>query len=247
MKAKTLLLTLAIFLALSLEGTYGHAQSLTIDLGKNDLMSAKIIQLIGLITILSIAPSILIMVTSFTKISIVLSFVRTAVGLQQTPPNPVIIGLALFLTFFIMAPTFEKAYENGLYPLMQNTIKEAAALQNITNPFRDFMLDNVREKDLSLFSNMARLEGEEAIKENIPLHVLIPAFMISELKKAFEIGFLIFLPFLVIDMLVSSILMAMGMMMLPPVVISLPFKIIFFILIDGWYMLCGSLVKSYGL
>ncbi|AEI88748.1 flagellar biosynthesis protein FliP [Candidatus Midichloria mitochondrii IricVA] len=146
-----------------------------------------------------------------------------------------------------MAPTFEKAYENGLYPLMQNTIKEAAALQNITNPFRDFMLDNVREKDLSLFSNMARLEAEEALKENIPLHVLIPAFMISELKKAFEIGFLIFLPFLVIDMLVSSILMAMGMMMLPPVVISLPFKIIFFVLIDGWYMLCGSLVKSYGL
>ncbi|CAK6537799.1 MAG: flagellar type III secretion system pore protein FliP [Candidatus Midichloria mitochondrii] len=247
MKAKTLLLTLAIFLTLLLEGTYSHAQSLTIDLGKSDLMSAKIIQLIGLITILSIAPSILIMVTSFTKISVVLSFVRTAVGLQQTPPNPVIISLALFLTFFIMAPTFEKAYENGLYPLMQNTIKEAAALQNITNPFRDFMLDNVREKDLSLFSNMARLEAEEALKENIPLHVLIPAFMISELKKAFEIGFLIFLPFLVIDMLVSSILMAMGMMMLPPVVISLPFKIIFFVLIDGWYMLCGSLVKSYGL
>ncbi|CAK6551468.1 MAG: flagellar type III secretion system pore protein FliP [Candidatus Midichloria mitochondrii] len=247
MKAKTLLLTLAIFLTLLLEGTYSHAQFLTIDLGKSDLMSAKIIQLIGLITILSIAPSILIMVTSFTKISVVLSFVRTAVGLQQTPPNPVIISLALFLTFFIMAPTFEKAYENGLYPLMQNTIKEAAALQNITNPFRDFMLDNVREKDLSLFSNMARLEAEEALKENIPLHVLIPAFMISELKKAFEIGFLIFLPFLVIDMLVSSILMAMGMMMLPPVVISLPFKIIFFVLIDGWYMLCGSLVKSYGL
>ncbi|MDJ1304773.1 MAG: flagellar type III secretion system pore protein FliP [Candidatus Midichloria sp.] len=247
MKAKTLLLTLAIFLTLLLEGTYGHAQSLTIDLGKSDLMSAKIIQLIGLITILSIAPSILIMVTSFTKISVVLSFVRTAVGLQQTPPNPVIISLALFLTFFIMAPTFEKAYENGLYPLMQNTIKEEAALQNITNPFRDFMLDNVREKDLSLFSNMARLEAEEALKENIPLHILIPAFMISELKKAFEISFLIFLPFLVIDMLVSSILMAMGMMMLPPVVISLPFKIIFFVLIDGWYMLCGSLVKSYGL
>lgn len=247
MKAKPLLLTLAIFLTLLLEGTYGHAQSLTIDLGKSDLMSAKIIQLIGLITILSIAPSILIMVTSFTKISVVLSFVRTAVGLQQTPPNPVIISLALFLTFFIMAPTFEKAYENGLYPLMQNTIKEEAALQNITNPFRDFMLDNVREKDLSLFSNMARLEAEKALKENIPLHVLIPAFMISELKKAFEIGFLIFLPFLVIDMLVSSILMAMGMMMLPPVVISLPFKIIFFVLIDGWYMLCGSLVKSYGL
>ncbi|MDJ1257878.1 MAG: flagellar type III secretion system pore protein FliP [Candidatus Midichloria sp.] len=247
MKAKTLLLTLAIFLTLLLEGTYGHAQSLTIDLGKNDLMSAKIIQLIGLITILSIAPSILIMVTSFTKISVVLSFVRTAVGLQQTPPNPVIISLALFLTFFIMAPTFEKAYGNGLYPLMQNTIKEEAALQNITNPFRDFMLDNVREKDLSLFSNMARLEAKEALKENIPLHVLIPAFMISELKKAFEISFLIFLPFLVIDMLVSSILVAMGMMMLPPVVISLPFKIIFFVLIDGWYMLCGSLVKSYGL
>lgn len=249
MKVKSIIIAILIFLIIFFESQYVNAQYITIDLGKNadDFMSSKIIQLIGLITILSIAPSILIMVTSFTKISVVLSFVRTAIGLQQTPPNSVIISLALFLTFFIMAPTLEKSYENGLYPLMQNTIKEEAALQNIAKSFREFMLENVSEKELSLFTDIAHLEGEEAQKENTPLQVLIPAFMISELKKAFEIGFLIFLPFLVIDMLVSSVLMAMGMMMLPPIMISLPFKIIFFVLIDGWYMLCGSLVKSYGL
>jgi len=247
MKVKTALLTFfVVFLLISINRA--GAQSMTIDLGKDtsDFMSAKIIQLIGLVTILSIAPSILIMVTSFTKISVVLSFLRTAIGLQQTPPNSVIISLSLFLTFFIMAPTFEKAYEDGLYPLIQNTIKEEDAIQNMAKPFREFMLNNVRKKDLSLFTNMANLENDETSNEDVSLHVLIPAFMISELKKAFEIGFLIFLPFLVIDMLVSSILMAMGMMMLPPVMISLPFKIIFFVLIDGWYMICGSLVKSYG-
>ena len=249
MKVKYVIITVLTFLTIFLESQYVNAQSLTIDLSKNanDFMSSKIIQIIGLITILSIAPSILIMVTSFTKISVVLSFVRTAIGLQQTPPNSVIISLALFLTFFIMAPTFEKAYENGLYPLIQNTIKEDAAIQNIAKPFREFMLENVNEKELSLFTNIAHLEEENEKKDNIPIQVIITAFMISELKKAFEIGFLIFLPFLVIDMLISSILMAMGMMMLPPVMIALPFKIIFFVLIDGWYMICGSLIKSYGL
>ena len=224
------------------------AQSLSIDLGNesNDLMSSKIIQLIGLITILSIAPSILIMVTSFTRITVVLSFVRTAIGLQQTPPNSVLISLSLFLTFFIMAPTFERAYESGLEPLMQNNIAEDVALQNIGKPFRDFMSSNVRQKDLALFTGMAKLD-EKTMKDDLPLYVLIPAFMISELRKAFEVGFLIFLPFLIIDIVVSSVLMAMGMMMLPPVMIALPFKIIFFVLIDGWYMLCGSLAKSYGL
>ena len=248
MKIRIFLSLLFLTIVISYSDAFA-AQTISLNLGSptGGHVSAKIIQTIGVITVLSVAPSILIMVTSFTKISVVLSFIRTAIGLQQSPPNTVLVSLALFLTFFIMAPTFETAYENGLYPLMHDSIKEEDALQNIAKPFKDFMLDNVNEKDLSLFSNMAKLENDDSIKENTPIHVVIPAFMISELKKAFQIGFLIFLPFLVIDILVSSVLMAMGMMMLPPVMISLPFKIIFFVLVDGWYMICGSLVKSYGI
>lgn len=243
MRLLFLLAMLATFVALAEPAL---AQSLSVNLGdaKQPLFTSKLIQIIALITLLSLAPSILIMVTSFTRIVVVLSFLRTALGLQQTPPNSVIISLALFLTMFVMAPTFEQSYEHGLKPLMNEEIEETEAFAKIVNPFRLFMLDNTRDKDLSLFVEM----GDKAnlAKAELPLHTVIPSFMLSELKRAFEIGFLIFLPFLIIDMLIASTLMAMGMMMIPPVMISLPFKLIFFVLVDGWYMLCGSLVKSYG-
>lgn len=239
-----LILNVSILLFIASDAS---AESLSIDLSGTDNggLTSRIIQLVALITILSVAPSIIMMVTSFVRVVVVLSFLRTAIGLQQTPPNPVLISLGIFLTFFIMAPTFEKAYDDGIKPLIEEQIDEATAWPLITNPFHKFMVDNTRDKDLSLFADIAKFKIEE--KEDIPFHILIPSFMISELKRAFEIGFLIFLPFLVIDLLVSSILMAMGMMMLPPVLISLPFKLIFFVTIDGWYMLCGSLAKSYGI
>lgn len=225
-----------------------NAQSLSLDLGLQEggSTTARLIQIILLMTVLSLAPSILVMVTSFTRIIIVLSFLRTALGTQQTPPNQVLVALSLFLTIFIMAPVFEKSYNEGILPLINEEISEEAAIEAAANPFRLFMLRHVREKDLELFINMnPDLQVEKA--ETTPYQVLIPAFMISELRRAFEIGFLVFVPFLIIDMLVASVLMAMGMMMLPPVLISLPFKLIFFVLVDGWYMLTGSLVKSFGI
>jgi flagellar biosynthetic protein FliP len=184
------------------------------------------------------------MMTSFTRIIIVLSFLRSALGLQQTPPNQVLISLALFLTLFVMMPTLNESYENGIKPLINEEITEEQAFARTADPFRIFMLSQVRAKDLELFMTLSDTEVAEA--KETPFYLLIPAFMMSELKRAFEIGFLIFIPFLVIDMMVASTLMAMGMMMLPPVIIALPFKIIFFVLIDGWYMIAGSLVKSFG-
>ena len=221
-----------------------HAQSISIDLGEGGSMSSQIIRLILLVTVLSLAPSILVMVTSFTRIVIVLSFLRTALGLQQTPPNSVLVSLALFLTLLIMTPTFEQAWEAGISPLIDEEIGEMEAFERASVPFRRFMLDQVREKDLGLFFDIAGLEPVET-GNDIPLRVLVPAFMISELRRAFEIGFLVFVPFLVVDMVVASILMSMGMMMLPPVIISLPFKIVFFVLVDGWYLVVGSLVQSF--
>ncbi|MBN8530613.1 MAG: flagellar type III secretion system pore protein FliP [Alphaproteobacteria bacterium] len=222
------------------------AQTFSMDLGKaSGSATARMIQMVALLTVLSLAPSILMMVTSFTRIVVVLSFLRTALGLQQSPPNAVLIGLSLFLTLFIMAPTFEAAYQQGVLPLVNEEIGEKEAMEKTAAPFHAFMLKHVREKDLMLFKDMAKIETIET-PEATPFKVLVPAFMISELRRAFEIGFLIFVPFLVIDMLVASTLMAMGMMMLPPVLISLPFKIIFFVLVDGWYMIAGSLVKSFG-
>jgi flagellar biosynthesis protein FliP len=200
---------------------------------------------VALVTVLSLAPSILMMVTSFVRIVVSLSLLRTALGMQQTPPNMVIISLAMFLTFFIMAPTFNKAYDEGIKPMMEEKIKEEEALKLTAKPFHDFMMRYAREKDLKLFADMAKLPAATKA-EDVPYHIVIPAFMISELRRSFEIGFLLFLPFLIIDMVVASILMAMGMMMLPPSVIALPFKIIFFVLVDGWYLVVGSLVKSYG-
>ena len=226
-----------------------QAQTFSLDmgeLGEGGSTAARMIQLVALLTVISIAPSILIMVTSFTRVVIVLSFLRSAIGLQQTPPNQVVLSLALFLTIFIMMPQFEQSYNEGVVPMIEERISEQEAFDKITGPFHAFMMVHVRDKDLKLFMNMEP-ELKVETPETTPFRVLIPAFMISELKRAFEIGFLIFLPFLIIDMLIASTLMSMGMMMLPPVLISLPFKLIFFVLIDGWYMLCGSLVKSFGL
>ena len=223
------------------------AQAMTIDLGKNagGTAAARLIQIVALLTVLSLAPSILVMMTSFMRIVIVLSFLRSALGAPQAPPNQVVISLALFLTAFIMAPAFERSYQDGIKPLLDEEITETQAMERAAEPFHEFMMKHVREKDLHLFVTMANIP-EIATPEETPYRVLIPAFMISELKRAFEIGFLLFIPFLIIDMLVASILMAMGMMMLPPVQISLPFKLIFFVLVDGWYLVCGSLVKSFG-
>ncbi len=207
-------------------------------------MTARLMQLFMLITVLGLAPSLLIMVTSFVRISIVLSIVRTALGLQQTPPNQVMISLALFLTFFIMSPAMEEAYEKGLKPMLTEKITEEAALPLIVQPFKKFMVANTRIKDLDLFTGIAKVKASQTVEE-LPLKVIVPSFMISELRRGFEIGFLIFLPFLIIDIVVASVLMAMGMMMMPPVMVALPFKIIFFVLIDGWYLLAGSLVQSF--
>ncbi len=221
------------------------AQSLSLDLGQGTDSTGRLIQIMLLMTVLTLAPSILIMVTSFTRIVIVLSFVRTAIGTQQTPPNQVLISLAMFLTFFIMMPTFEKIYDNGIQPLMEGQISAAEAFERSAEPIRDFMMRHVREKDLLLFANLSGTPDEE-IRKQMPLRILVPSFMISELRRAFEIGFLVFIPFLIIDMVVASVLMAMGMMMLPPIIIALPFKIVFFVLVDGWFMIVGSLVKSFG-
>lgn len=220
------------------------AQSLNLDMGGGGSATARIIQVVLLLTVLSLAPSILVMMTSFMRIMIVLSFVRTAMGTQNTPPNQVLVALALFLTLFIMTPTFQKSYDAGIGPMMENKIDEREGIKLAAQPFHEFMMQHVIEKDLKLFMDMSKTKVEKP--EEVPYQVLIPAFMISELKRAFEIGFLIFIPFLIIDMVVASVLMAMGMAMLPPIVISLPFKIIFFVLVDGWYMLAGSLVRSFG-
>lgn len=222
------------------------AQSINIDLGEDGdgSVTGRVVQLVILLTVLSLAPSILIMMTSFTRIVVVLSFLRTAIGLQQTPPNTVMISLAIFLTFFIMAPTLQSAYENAVVPLINEDIDEVQAFERGTEPFKAFMLSHVREKDLNLFMELSETEMPEAAMD-IPLQVVIPSFMISELRRAFEIGFMLFLPFLIIDLVVASILMSMGMMMLPPITISLPFKIIFFVLVDGWYLVTGSLIQGY--
>lgn len=225
--------------------TASMAESVTFDLGNaNGSFSGRLVQMFLVFTVLSVAPSLIIMVTSFTRIIVVLSFLKNSIGLQQSPPNMVLISLAMFLTAFVMAPTFEKAYEEGINPLVAEKIKEEEAIERAVLPFKEFMLSNVREKDLGLFMDLAKVEKIQEPSAT-PLKVLVPAFMISELRRAFEIGFLIFIPFLIIDLVVASVLMSMGMMMLPPVMISLPFKVIFFVLIDGWFLLSGSLVNSF--
>ncbi|OJV64679.1 MAG: flagellar biosynthetic protein FliP [Clostridiales bacterium 38-18] len=208
-----------------------------------DVQVANSIQILVLLTVLSLAPSILIMMTSFTRFIIVLGFVRRALSLQATPPNQTLIGLALFLTLFVMAPVFTDVYENAYVPLQEGTVSLEEATDLAVEPFREFMFAQVRSKDLALFLDIADIQ-EVNTNEDIPITVLIPAFILSELKLSFEIGFLIFMPFIVVDMIVASTLMALGMMMLPPVMISLPIKILLFILVDGWHLVIEKLVLS---
>lgn len=222
------------------------AQTLSVNINDAPTGSAtaRIFNMIMLITVLSVAPSILIMMTSFTRIVVVFSITRSALATNATPPNMVLVSLALFLTMFVMAPTFEKAWEEGIEPMFEEKLDVTEGLEKAANPLKEFMVKNTREKDLLLFTDLAKAEKTEKV-EDLPLKVAVPAFMISELRRAFEIGFLIFVPFLIIDMVIASVLMSMGMMMLPPTVLALPFKLIFFVLIDGWYMLAGSLVNSF--
>ena len=233
---------------LSLAAVPAAAQDISINLGQNGGsggLTERVIQLIAFITVLSLAPSILVMMTSFTRIVVVLSLLRTALGTATAPPNAVIVGLALFLTAFVMGPALQRSYDVGIRPLVNNEISVEQAFERSSEPLKVFMQKNVREKDLALFSDLSH-EPKPATPEELSLRILVPAFMISELKRAFEIGFLLFLPFLIIDLVVASVLMSMGMMMLPPVVVSLPFKLIFFVLVDGWSLVAGSLIQSYG-
>ena len=206
--------------------------------------TARIFNVILMITVLSVAPSILVMMTSFTRIVVVLSITRSALATQSTPPNMVLVSLALFLTLFIMSPVLQKSWEEGIKPMYEEKIEISEGLEKAVAPLKEFMVKNTREKDLLLFTDLAKEKPAESVAET-PLKIVVPAFMISELRRAFEIGFLIFIPFLIIDMVIASVLMSMGMMMLPPTVLALPFKVIFFVLIDGWYMLAGSLVNSF--
>ncbi|WP_409035323.1 flagellar type III secretion system pore protein FliP [Phenylobacterium sp.] len=220
------------------------AQAVNINLGTGAGLTERVVQLMGLLTVLSLAPSIVIMTTSFVRIVVVLSLLRTALGLQQSPPNAVIISLAIFLSAIVMGPTLQKSYDEGIKPLLEQQIELPQAFDAASEPLKTFMLSQVDREDLSLFVRLSKIERPRTIQE-IPIRVVTPAFMISELKRAFEIGFLLFIPFLVIDLVVASVLMSMGMMMLPPVVVSLPFKLIFFVLVDGWRLVAGSLVESF--
>jgi flagellar biosynthetic protein FliP len=238
---------LALLFAFNCSDVFAASQSFASgveDLMGNSSITARALQLFVIIAVITVAPSLLIMVTSFVRISIVFAILRSALGLQQSPPNQVLVSLSLFLTFFIMSPTLTESYEKGFKPMLEESMTETESFPLIIDPFKKFMAANTRAKDIDLFTAIAKIEPSETVSD-IPLNVIIPAFMISELKRGFEIGFLICLPFLVIDIVVASILMAMGMMMMPPVTVALPFKIIFFVLVDGWYLLSGSLVQSF--
>jgi flagellar biosynthetic protein FliP len=209
-------------------------------------VSGRIVQLLVVMTVLSVAPGLLMMVTSFARFVIALSFLRTGLGLQTTPSNLILVSLALFMTMFVMAPTFQAAWDNGIKPMVENKISQQDGYTRTTEPFRTFMKANVRDKDIAIFQDMsAQRFGEKDKAGPDDLRVLIPAFMVSELRRGFEIGFLVTLPFLVIDLVVATIMTAMGMMMMPPTVVSLPLKILFFVLVDGWSLLVGALVKSF--
>lgn len=241
--------TTLVVLIMMILSTTVQAQTLNGDLLQTPLdgsVASWIVRTFGLLTVLSLAPGILVMITSFPRFIITFSILRMGIGLQSAPANMILISLALFMTFYVMAPTFDRAWEEGVNPLLENEITEQEAIDRISDPFRDFMLANTRSKDLDLFVNLAVERGQSVeTDDKIHMRVLIPAFMISEIRRGFEIGFLVVLPFLVIDLVMSTITMAMGMMMLPPTAISLPFKILFFVLIDGWNLLVGSLVRSF--
>jgi len=249
---KRILLTVLLsFMVLSLLPSDGQAQSIpkvSVEVGEatdgDDLSTT--LQIVILMTILALAPSILIMITSFIRIVVVLSFLRHAMGIHQMPPNQLLISLALILTFFIMSPVVSQSYNEGIKPFIDNTLPKEEAFDVAIQPFKQFMLSQTREKDLALFVDIAKLDRPENA-DDIPLEVLVPGFVISELRTAFQIAFVLFIPFLVIDMVVASVLMSMGMMMLPPIIVSLPFKILLFVLVDGWYLLIKSLVESFHL
>ena len=233
-----------VFLLLLLPSV-AQAQALSIDLGADSASATShLVQLTALITVLSLAPSLLVMVTSFTRIIIVLSLLRSALGTQGAPPNTVLIGLALFLTFFVMQPVLDQAWTTGLLPMSEGRVGDLEGLRLAIEPFRKFMAANLRSEDLRLFLDLAHLPEPDS-PETAPWRALIPGFLVGELRRAFEMGFLLYLPFLVIDMVVASVLMSLGMMMLPPSVVSLPFKLIFFVLVDGWRLVSGSLVQSF--
>jgi len=239
--ASSLLLSMTVGAGVALAA----APTLSVDLGTGDGLTARVLQLTALITVLSLAPSIIIMTTSFVRIVVVLSLLRTAIGLQQAPPNVVIVSLAMFLTAFVMQPVWQQAYDAGIGPVMNEEMPLDEAFPRIVEPLKQFMVSQTREQDLALFIDMARLETPPASAEETPLRILAPAFMVSELRRAFEIGFMLFVPFVIIDLVVASLLMAMGMMMMPPVTVSLPFKLIFFVLVDGWRLVAGSLIESF--
>jgi flagellar biosynthetic protein FliP len=243
-------LTLTLLLALAFALVPGLAAAQTPDLNSlipqaGGTQTGRIVQIVGILTVLSIAPGLLVMVTSFTRFAIAFSFLRSGLGLQTTPANLILVSLSLFMTFYVMAPTFDRAWQSGLKPLIDNQMTEVEAYPKITEPFRVFMLSQVRDKDLKLFDDLAKASIKSLDKANVDLRILVPAFMISEIRRGFEIGFLIVLPFLVIDMIVATVTMSMGMMMLSPQIISLPMKLLFFVLIDGWNMLVGNLIRSY--
>lgn len=239
------ILLVATALVLSASNATAAGPSVSIDLGSDaPKQTAVVIQILILLTVLSLAPALFIMVTSFTRIVIVLSFLRQALGTQAVPPNQVLLSLAMFLTMFIMAPVGQSVYAGALKPLMDEQISYEEAWKKGSEPVRGFMLRQVREKDLELFIDLGRLPKPDKAEE-IPTHVIIPAFILSELRVAFQIGFLIYIPFLIVDMVVASVLMSMGMMLLPPAVISLPFKLVLFVLADGWYLVVGSMVRSF--
>lgn len=242
---KKLTFLIALFCGYLFLTAPAFAQNVSLNLGdaSTGTASARIFSVLALITILSLAPSIVIMMTSFTRLIVVLSITRSALATNATPPNMVLISLALFMTIFIMTPTLEKSWEIGIKPIIDEKVELMEGLEKAALPLKEFMVKNTREKDLQLFTDLAKEKPEKI--EDASLKATIPAFMISELRRAFEIGFLIYVPFLIIDMVIASVLMSMGMMMLPPSVLSLPFKIIFFVLIDGWYMLAGSLINSF--
>ncbi len=241
----TLPLALALALLPTLAPTLAHAQSLNLDLGHpgDPGTTGRIIQLTALFTVLSLAPSLIVMATAFTRIVIVLSLLRGALGAQGTPPNVVLIGLALFLTFFVMQPALDQAWTQGILPMTQGQIPELEGIRLAAEPFRHFMAANARAPDLQLFQDLGHLPPADPAHP--PWRALIPAFMVGELRRAFEMGFLLYLPFTIIDLVVSSVLMSLGMMMLPPSGVSLPFKLIFFVMVDGWRMVAGSLAQSF--
>jgi flagellar biosynthesis protein FliP len=218
--------------------------SIGVGQAKNPHDVATSLQILLLLTVLALAPTLLVLVTSFTRVIVVLSFVRTALGTQQVPPNQVLVGLALFLTFFIMAPVVKDVNQNALQPYLKNQISQTVALDRAAQPLRKFMFKQTREKDLQLFYSLSN-EPRPQQQSDVPTYILIPAFVISELKTAFEIGFAIYVPFIVIDMVVASVLLSMGMMMIPPVIISLPFKILIFLLVDGWNLTVNAIFQSY--